>query len=130
MATRTEESERRRERRRDFADALRDVLEAKNLTHRQLADLCGWAGHQKIYPWLEATAEPAPDTVFEIERALRLRPGALSLKLGYAPPEALKAQPLADFNAVVDADPALEDRAKDLLKQTYATLIRRPRKRA
>lgn len=120
MATRREENEQRRPMRQAFAASLQKILDNRDLSHRDLARLCGWKSHQLIYRWLDLTGEPKPDEIFHIERSLELKPGTLSAHFRYKPLEADDmVLPEQVYEAVVDADPMLEDRAKTVLKQIY-----------
>lgn len=122
------------ERRAAFADALIEALNVRRKTQQALGEALG-VKQPTVSGWIRREAEPTPETVFAIERALELPPGHLSRHLGYLPPEAVKAPP-ATFEAVVTGDPLLEDYVKRALIEQYRALTSRragrggrPRKR-
>jgi len=117
--------ERRRPYRRAFVDALQVVLDSRGLSHRDLQSLSGWNCHQTMYPWVKLTSEPRPDEVFHIERSLDLDPGTLSSYLGYKPLQAGDLRPHEGFGHVINNDPFLDDKAKELLQMIYEHLTDR-----
>lgn len=83
MPTRSDVERSELDRRMEFATVLTAILNEKRITHRQLADGCGWNAHTRIYPWLDGKSEPTPYQVFAMEDWLKLDPGTLSRPLGY-----------------------------------------------
>lgn len=61
--------------------------------------------------WVTGDRTPEPSTVFAIERALELDPGALSRHLGYLPLDAVDVHIVKAEDAII-ADPGLSARAK------------------
>jgi transcriptional regulator with XRE-family HTH domain len=128
--TRRGDIEDRAAQREAFAAALFHVMDLKGVTHRQLGEALGLS-HTVFSGWRSGDHEPAPWTVFKVEKALDLPPGFLSIHLGYVPPEARSSIfPVESFEALLDADANLDDRAKRLLKTMYAELrTPQPRRR-
>lgn len=112
------------ERRRAFGDALAGVLGVRDLTQRSLGELLGGTSQGAISAWLSGKSEPAPSTVFAVERVLELAPGQLSILLGYLPPEAAKSSP-PTFENVVSTDPLLDDVGRRGLLALYREMTTR-----
>lgn len=94
----------------DFGAALREAMGAT--TAQALADHVGLT-RDAVAKWMAGTTEPPPLTVFAVERFLGVTPGDLSRHLGYQPlgsPQVL---------AAIDADPALTDQGKAMLRAAY-----------
>jgi len=127
MARRRETAEDREPQRKAFAEALGHIMDLKGVTHRELGDQIGLS-HTVFTGWRNLDHEPPPATVFEVERSLGVPPGFLSIHLGYLPPEARANTFPSEFEALVDADPSLDDRARRMLKVMYSEL-RTPRQR-
>lgn len=72
------------ERTAQFRRALRNALQERRLTQTDLARKISRSG-PTISNWLSGRFEPSALEVFEIERALRIPAGALSVHLGYVP---------------------------------------------
>lgn len=119
------------ERRKAFGEALASALAARGLTQRELGDLLGGTAQSAISSWKSGEYEPSAETVFELERVLKLSPGHLSRHLGYFPPEAMSGKVPATFENVVLDDPLLDDTMKNGLIAQYKawTEIRRRRRR-
>lgn len=116
------------DRRRAFGDALAHAIAVRGLTQRSLAEHLGIA-QSTTAAWKAGNAEPAPETVFEIERALELPPGHLSQHLGYMPPGETGRQ---SFEEVVADDPLLSDTMKGSILAIYREFVenRRPKRRS
>lgn len=127
MARRRETAEDRAPQRKAFADALFHVMELKGVTHRELGEAIGLS-HTVFTGWRNGDHEPAPTTAFDVERALGVPPGFLSLHLGYLPPEARAFTYPTEFDALINEDPSLDDRARRMLRVMYAEL-RTPQQR-
>lgn len=118
------------ERRRAFGEAVRQALRVKQMTQEELA-----AALNKTQPmisaWIQGKRAPeSPELAFEVERAIGVDPGTLSVHLGFIPPEA--ARTVASFESVVLADTGLSDDEKELMMAMYKAATskrRRPRKR-
>ncbi len=109
---------------RPFGQALADALEARGWTQRELADALGIT-QSAISAWKYGNAEPAPLTVFRIERALGVKPGSLSMNLGFVPVESCTdGVDGASFDVAIANDPRLDDRARRVLRATYQELVR------
>lgn len=127
MVRRRETAEDRAPQRQAFADALFHVMELKGITHRDLGETLGLS-HTVFSGWRNGDHEPPPATAFAVERALGLPPGFLSIHLGYLPPEARTATFPTEYEALIDADPGLDERARRMLKVMYSEL-RTPQQR-
>lgn len=127
MVRRRETAEDRAPQRKAFADALFHVMELKGVTHRDLGEQIGLS-HTVFTGWRNGDHEPSPSTAFAVERALEVPPGFLSIHLGYLPPEARTATFPTEYEALIDADPSLDDRARRMLRVLYAEL-RTPQQR-
>jgi transcriptional regulator with XRE-family HTH domain len=107
---------------RPFGQALADALTARGWTQRELAEALGIT-QSAISAWKYGHAEPAPLTVFRIERALGVAPGSLSMNLGFLP---LDSAALGhSFELAVANDPRLDERGRRVLRATYRELLRR-----
>lgn len=102
--------------RENFVRALYWLLEERTLSQRDLAEMMGWSSHTKMNPWRNLRSEPTPAEVFDMERALKVPSGTLSVHLGYRPLEEKRALGVED---AIDADPMLPDWGKRLLKTSY-----------
>ncbi len=102
-----------------FLAALREAREAAELTQAELAQKMGVAGQTTIQGWESGRgAKLDPERVFELEKALGLRPGTLSRHLGYLPVTTDGVAPMsfADFLIGVDEDRLTEKQRKVLLE--------------
>lgn len=120
-------------RRMEFATTLTAILNENGITHRQLADGCGWNAHTRIYPWLDGKSEPTPHQVFAMEDWLELDPGTLSRPLGYR--RACEDNGLPEgAAAVVAAWPKLDERARQVIRSVVEQFTpsepTRPRRRS
>lgn len=109
-----------------FASALVDAVSVRRVTQKHLADELGTT-QPAVSAWTRADAEPAPSTVFALERALELPPGHLSRLLGYLPLDAVEGS-AATFEAVVSGDPILDETQKRGLLALYREFASRPRR--
>jgi transcriptional regulator with XRE-family HTH domain len=130
LARKRETAEERAPQRRAFAEALFHIMDLKGVSHRELGEQVGLT-HTAFTGWRNLDHESSPAIIFAVERALDLPPGFLSIHLGYLPPEARSLpSPEQSYEAVVDSDPALDDRARRMLKVMYSELRKpQPRKR-
>jgi transcriptional regulator with XRE-family HTH domain len=107
-------------RRRSFGAALASARTVRGITQRSLGERLGGTTQSAISAWEAGEAEPAPDTVFTVEKALDLPGGHLSRILGYMPAaDGVKASSVPD--AVV-ADPLLDDVQKRGIIALYREL--------
>jgi transcriptional regulator with XRE-family HTH domain len=129
MVRRRDTAEDRAPQRTAFAAALDHIMGLKGLTQRELGEQLGLS-HTVFTGWRNGDHEPPPTTTFAVERALELPPGFLSIHLGYLPVEARTTTFPTEFDALLDADPSLDDRARRMLKVMYRELrTPRPRRR-
>jgi transcriptional regulator with XRE-family HTH domain len=104
----------------NFTDALTRAMDQARVNQSELGRAAG-AAPAMLSAWLSGrTANPEPQKVFAVERALRLRPGALSRHLGYVPAD--PNPPDIDVRAAIDADPRLTDKSKSALSLLYDVL--------
>lgn len=120
-AVRRDITEEKAAQRRAFSNALIHIMELKGITQRELGERLGMS-HTVVTGWRNLVHEPAPETVFRVEEELGLPGGTLSIHLGYVPPEARSFSGPDEFDAFIDADPQLDDRARRMLKVMYAEL--------
>lgn len=114
-------------RRRKFGEALRDAMRVKDVTQEELAERIQQS-QPAVSGWINGTNAPKTvEIAFEIERALGVDPGSLTVHLGYLPPEALKT--VASFEGVLLADPALTADEKEMLLAAYKSARKRARGR-
>lgn len=102
-----------------FAGALRAAREARNMSQTAVGEQVG-VTQQAYARWENALGEPAPNVVFELERALRLRAGALSGHLGYGPVRSDRGR-IRVIDAIL-TDRKLSDRGRDALIAMYDAL--------
>lgn len=100
--------------RSDFASALSEQIAGRVAW---LAEQLGLS-EQAVRDWMSGKSVPAPDRVFEIERALGLEPGELSHSLGYTP-----VGPPPDVIRSIRADGTLRDDAKKALVSAYKAML-------
>lgn len=109
-----------------FGEAARAALMAKGVTLAQLAEAMTELGNKTSQPqlsqWINGKHEPPRRMVFAMERALRLRPGALSRTLGYLP---ILAKPVTTVLDAIEADPRLSDEGKTAVLLMYREMARR-----
>lgn len=111
-----------------FAEALRAHMGTAGISQRALGEAVAadlerpQAFHQSVVSdWMGRGNPPDPDVVCAIERVLDLAPGALTLHLGYLPPEA-RGEVLTVLEAI-DADPQLTPKERAALKAAYAAFV-------
>jgi transcriptional regulator with XRE-family HTH domain len=105
------------ERRRAFGDALREAMSVQKMRQDDLASILG-VRQPTVSGWINAISPPdSSEIVFAIEKALKLRPGALSRHLGFLPVEAVKTS--TSVRAAVMDDPALSADEKSMLLAAY-----------
>lgn len=116
-----------RERRRNFGLALARALNGKG-THQWLGTMVGeqpgvlkGVSGSAVTQWVNGETEPAPHTVFAVERVLGCRPGKLSQLLGYLP---VGWKPARTVLEALDADPALTDDMRGVVKAAYRAATR------
>ncbi len=113
-----------------FADALRETLRLRGMRQEDLAQTIGLK-QATISGWITGASVPASDVVFAVERALDLRPGALSRHLGYLPVDAVKN--VATVRSAIIDDEGLTADQKAMLLAAYesaATPRQRSRRRS
>lgn len=100
---------------RALSEALRaaDISIASVARHVELTD-------DAVRRWLKGSA-PEPPMVFAVERFLDVAPGDLSRHLGYIPVG------VTSVTAAIDADEALNDQGKAILRDAYRTARRTTR---
>jgi transcriptional regulator with XRE-family HTH domain len=114
---------------RPFGEALAEALVARGRTQRELADALGIT-QSAISAWKYGNAEPAPPTVFRIERALGVDPGSLSVHLGFVPAGAdvsALGGGAYSFEAAIAGDGRLDERGRRVLRAAYRELVRAER---
>lgn len=116
------------ERRKAFGDALAEALQVRGVTQAQLGQQIGRITQSAISQWRSGEAEPNPETVFKVEKALDLPPGHLSRHLGYLPPSAENTTSLTTEDMLVN-DPLLDDIQKRGMLAMYREFTGRRRRR-
>ena len=91
------------------------------MKQEDLAGLLG-ATQSSVSGWINGKYEPAPGTVFTIERCLGVEPGALSRPLGYLPVE--PAASTMSVEGAIAESPLLDDEDKVALAGMYRALTR------
>lgn len=110
-----------------FGHAVDRALKARGWTQSRLgAEVALITGEEPIAQatvsnWLNGVNRPTPERVFAIERALEVSAGALTLHLGYLPPNA-RGEVLTVLEAI-DADPQLTPKERAALKAAYAAFV-------
>lgn len=105
-----------------FADALSAELAARGVTQSALADAVGMK-QNTVSRWVGGDFAPPPETVFAIEEALDVEPGALSQFLGFLPMG--EGETPITITAAVGAAPELEDWQREALLAVYRTFVRK-----
>lgn len=111
----------------NFTEALSRAMDQARLNQSELGRAAG-AAPAMLSAWLSGrTANPEPQKVFAVERALGLRPGSLSRHLGYVPASdgPPPDQPAPDTRAVIETDPDLDDDGREALSLLYDVLTAR-----
>jgi transcriptional regulator with XRE-family HTH domain len=104
----------------NFTEALTRAMDQARVNQSELGRAAG-AAPAMLSAWLSGrTANPEPQKVFAVERALGLRPGALSCHLGYVPAD--PNPPEIDVRSAIAADPSLSDKSKSALGLLYEVL--------
>jgi len=106
-------------RRRAFGQALGAAMRAADVKAPQVAAVVDLTA-DAVRKWLEGRSEPAPLTVFAVERLLEVPPGDISRHLGYVPAES----PSSVIEAI-EADPALSVEAREIVTAAYRSARRR-----
>lgn len=110
-----------------FGNALRQALRVKGMTQEELAEAIG-RKQPMISGWINGKRSPeTTDLAFEVERAIGVDPGTLTVHLGYLPPEAVRT--VASFESVLLADPGLNDDEKEMLLAGYRAAKKRRNRR-
>lgn len=115
-------------RRTRFGHALSEAMRIQGFTQAGLGARLGEMGQSSISAWTTGGALP-PDveTVFALERALKLSPGQLSKHLGFLPTS--KARSVLTVADAVLADDHLDDDGQRVLLATYKELIAAAKRR-
>lgn len=103
---------------RRAVDALRDT---RGWSQKELGAALGVSG-SLVGQWLRGVGEPPRHRVFELEEEFNLRPGTLSRIMGYLP---LNAKPARTVTEAIDADSALTEPEREVLRSVYAGVRRR-----
>ena len=117
------EQEQAGERMAAFAAAMAQARSEAKVSQRELGRMV----HRKqgsISRYEAGLLEPDPETVFRIERALKVEPGVLSHHLGYLPiqstsPYAKLVQSLLPVVDAIQDDPTLSPQARSMLISAY-----------
>jgi hypothetical protein len=119
------EAETTEEERRAFAAALGEILTSRYSSQSAAAQDIDV--HQTtISNWLTAKHEPRRVEVFALEEHLELRPGTLSILLGYLPPT---FDPPGSVMEAIDNDPGLTPEQREALLDQYQGALARTRAR-
>lgn len=110
-------------RRGAFGEAVAEAMHMRQITQVEVGELLG-VTQSSVSAWRSGQAAPDPDTVFDLERTLRLGPGHLSRHLGYLPLEAGKRAAVTVQDAVL-ADALLAEQAKRAVLAVYEELKNR-----
>lgn len=110
-------------RRTAFGRALTEAMQVRHMTQMQLGDRLGHMRQSSISAWASGQALP-PDieTVFRLERVLKLKPGHLSRLLGFVPAEDKELDPPDVIEAIM-ADPQLDDSGRRMVLGIYEELV-------
>lgn len=101
----------------DQIDAFRAAL-AQQLVGADRASLIAELGitRNALQKWLAGETEPKRNKVFALERLLEVPPGALSVHLGYLPPDARDVQSALD---AIEHDTTLSKKDRGALVRLY-----------
>jgi len=105
-----------------FRRRLRQEREAAGQTQMGLSLKIG-VSRSAVWQWEEGKSVPTEANVAALEKELRLRPGALSILLGYLPAGAAEREMVSVIEAL-EADPKLGDRERELLATMYRQLVK------
>lgn len=114
----------RAEQREAFRWALRRAREDSGLSQREVARALGLTP-SAVWQWEDGRAAPQPATLAKLELLLGLQPNSLAAILGYAP----ATDATASVIDAVQADPRLDDEARELLTTMYRSLLRQRERR-
>lgn len=108
-----------------FGSALGEAMDQLGMSQAALGERLNHMRQPAISAWINGHALP-PDieTVFKVEKVLKLAPGTLSKYLGFLPPKA----PVSVLDAI-HADQALDASGKRAMTAVYEELISRGRRR-
>ena len=107
--------------RTEFGNSLARALRSRGMTQVELAESLDTA-QSVISAWINGRSEPAPGTVFTLEKQLGMDPGSLSRVLGYLPPEAAKVA--TTVRDAVARDFSVDEQYKPMLMAVYRELVR------
>lgn len=115
-------------RRTRFGQALSEAMHTQGLTQAELGARLNEMRQSSISAWTTGAALP-PDveTVFALERALKLTPGQLSKHLGFLPTR--RSKTVLTVADAVKADDRLDDAGQRVLLATYKELVNAAKRR-
>lgn len=107
-------------RRARFGDALAEAMRVRQITQAALGELLDEMRQSSISAWRTGSALP-PDveTVFRLEKALKLAPGHLSRHLGFLPAKRATAPSVSE---AIMADSHLDAAGQRILLTAYQEL--------
>lgn len=106
---------------RRFGRAVGEARDARGWSQEELAVKAG-VSQSNVSGWESGKWAPDPEQVFAVERALRVKPGALSEHLGFVPAEpSVRSTDLVA--AILDSD--LDELDRRALAGLYRQLRRR-----
>ena len=108
--------------RQRFGRLLAEAMKARGIKQDELAGRLGTT-QSTVSGWINGRYEPAPGTVFAIERTLELEPGHLSRPLGYLPVD--DGPDPVSVEATIAHSPLLDDEEKAALVGMYQVLVKR-----
>lgn len=106
-----------------FAAAMAAARTAADMSQLALGEAIG-RQQGSVSRYEAGLLEPDPFTVFEMERALGLKPGALSHYLGYMPINFDRLQRILPVLDALENDPRLDAQAKTMLISVYRNVAR------
>lgn len=98
-----------------FGKALDEAMRSAGLAPAAVGAHVG-VSDDAVRKWIRGDAEPPPWRVFGVEQLLELPPGDLSRHLGFVPVGTRSVL------AAIDADQALTERDRKVLRTTYRAL--------
>lgn len=115
-------------RRAAFGRALDEAMRVRQMTQEKLGERLGDMGQSTISAWKSGHALP-PDieTVFRLEKVLKLPAGHLSRVLGFMPAGRDHIEP--DVTAAVMADERLDEAGRRMVLGVYDELIAAAKRR-
>ena len=108
------------DRRRAFGQALEIAIENSRLTKVSLAKSLD-LNPSNLTRWTSGAQQPSMAKVFALEKHLEVKPGSLSVYLGYLPPEA--GATAGSLHEMIQKSPELTERDSDLLGNLLDTLL-------